>query len=156
MRIFMNSDLHISKTSSIMPQNITGSKYSYRQQKILETGNYLVDIIDKEKPDLIINLGDTFDQHTLTSYDISIASEFFKCFRYLSIPHLVLVGNHEMVNYEFNAIDILSNIDNIESAVKSHQRPRYSGIPVLLKVKTNNGCYGVVLEIFQKNNPIIK
>ena len=113
MRIFMYSDLHISKTSSIMPQNITGSKYSYRQQKILETGKYLVDIIDKEKPDLIINLGDTFDQHTLTSYDISIASEFFKCFRYLSIPHLVIVGNHEMVNYEFNAIDILSNIDNI-------------------------------------------
>lgn len=60
---------------------------------------------------------------------------------------------HTLTSNEWK--DLLSNIDNIESAVKSHQRPRYSGIPVLLKVKTNNGCYGVVLEIFQKNNPII-
>lgn len=113
MKIFMYSDLHISKTSSIFPLTSKNHKYTYRQNMIIELGKYLSNLIDELRPDLIVNLGDTFDQHTLTSYDISIASEFFKCFRYLSIPHLVLVGNHEMVNYEFNAIDILSNIDNI-------------------------------------------
>ena len=112
MKIFMYSDLHISRTSSIMPIG-NDDKYTYRQKMIIETGKYLVDIINKEQPDLIINLGDTFDQHTVTSYDIDVASEFFKCFRMLSIPHLVLVGNHEMINQEFNAIKILSNINNI-------------------------------------------
>ena len=113
MKIFMYSDLHISKTSSILPLTSSNSKYTYRQNMIIETGKYLAEIIDEVKPNLIINLGDTFDQHTITSYDIDVASEFFKCFRYINIPHLVLVGNHEMINYDYNAIKILSNIDNI-------------------------------------------
>ena len=74
----------------------------------------------------------------------------------IRVPHDTVLHSekeHTLTSNEWK--DLLSNIDNIESAVKSHQKPRYSGIPVLLKVKTNNGCYGVVLEIFQKNNPII-
>lgn len=113
MRIFLYSDLHISKSSSILPNSSLNDKYTFRQNMIIETGKFLASIIDEYKPDCIINLGDTFDQHTITSYDIDVASEFFKCFRYFNIPHLVLVGNHEMVNYNFNAIKILSNIDNI-------------------------------------------
>lgn len=112
MKIFMYSDLHISRTSSIMP-TLSNSKYTYRQQMILDIGKYMANIIDEEKPDVIINLGDTFDQHTITSYDIHIASEFFKCFRMFNIPHLVLVGNHEMINQNFNAIQLLGNINNI-------------------------------------------
>ena len=111
MKIFMYSDLHISKTSSILP--LTDDKYSYRQKMIMRTGEWLESIINKEKPDLIINLGDTFDQHTVTSYDIDTAYEFFKCFRMFNIPHIVLVGNHEMINQEFNAVKILNNINNI-------------------------------------------
>ena len=113
MKILMYSDIHISKTSSILPLTYDGSKYTYRQQMIIDTGKYIANIADEHRPDLIINLGDTFDQHTVTSYDIDTASEFFKCFRHLNIPHLVVVGNHEMVNYNFNAIQLLSNITNI-------------------------------------------
>lgn len=113
MRIFLYSDLHISKSSSILPNSSLNDKYTFRQNMIIETGKFLASKIDEYKPDCIINLGDTFDQHTITSYDIDVASEFFKCFRYFNIPHLVLVGNHEMINYNFNAIKILSNIDNI-------------------------------------------
>lgn len=113
MRIFMYSDLHISRTSSIMPLTSNINKYTYRQNMILELGKYLENIIDEQKPDLIINLGDTFDNHTITSYDIDIASKFFECFRMLNIPHIVLVGNHEMINQDFNAIEILNNINNI-------------------------------------------
>ena len=114
MRIFMYSDLHISKTSSILP--LTDDKYSYRQKMIMQTGKWLADIVNKEKPDLIINLGDTFDQHTITSYDVDTASEFFKCFNEpgrLMVPHYVIVGNHEMINQDFNAVSILDNISNI-------------------------------------------
>ena len=113
MKIFMYSDLHISRTSSIMPLTSSINKYTYRQNMILELGKYLENIIDEQKPDLIINLGDTFDNHTITSYDIDIASKFFECFRMFNIPHIVLVGNHEMINQDFNAIEILNNINNI-------------------------------------------
>ena len=40
MKIFMYSDVHISKTSSIMPNN-SDNKYTYRQNMIIETGKYL-------------------------------------------------------------------------------------------------------------------
>lgn len=113
MKILIYSDVHISKTSSILPTTCGDSKYSYRQKMIIDTGNYIANLADEYRPDMIINLGDTFDQHTITSYDIDTASEFFKCFRTFNIPHLVLVGNHEMVNSNFNAIQLLSNITNI-------------------------------------------
>lgn len=114
MKVLLYSDLHISKTSSILPLFIDGSKYSYRQQMIINTGKYLANLVRQYKPDMIINLGDTFDVHTLTSYDISTASEFFKCFEeFTDIKHYVLVGNHEMVNQNFNAVELLNNIDNI-------------------------------------------
>lgn len=113
MKILLYSDLHISRTSSIMPVNINNDIYSYRQKMIIDLGKYLAELADMKKVDLIINLGDTFDQHTVTSYDIEAASEFFKNFRLLNIPHLVIVGNHEMLNNDFNAIALVNNINNI-------------------------------------------
>lgn len=113
MKIFIYSDLHISKTSSILPLVSSNDIYTYRQDMLIKTGEYLAEIIDQERPDMIINLGDTFDQHTVSSYDINVASKFFKCFRFFSIPHIVLVGNHEMMNYDFNAVELFGNINNI-------------------------------------------
>ena len=112
MKILLYSDLHISRTSSILPIG-DDIKYTFRQKMIIETGKYLANLADEEKVDLIINLGDTFDQHTVTSYDVDTASEFFECFRYINKPHLVLVGNHEMINQQFNAIKLAGNINNI-------------------------------------------
>ena len=114
MKIFIYSDLHISKTSSIMPMHYD-DKYTFRQHMIIETGKFLANIINQEHPDLIINLGDTFDQHTITSYDVDVASAFFKCFDVCGkIPHYVVVGNHEMVNHNYNAVTLLNNIPNIQ------------------------------------------
>jgi DNA repair exonuclease SbcCD nuclease subunit len=114
MKIFIYSDLHISKTSSILPIHYS-DKYTYRQNMIIETGKFLADVIRAHQPDLIINLGDTFDQHTITSYDVEVASEFFKNFdEFENIPHLVVVGNHEMINTTYNAVALLNNIPNIE------------------------------------------
>ena len=112
MKILMYSDVHISRTSSIIPLG-DDKKFTYRQKMIIDTAEFIAKKADELKVDIIINLGDTFDQHTLTSYDIETASEFFSKFRYLSIPHLVLVGNHEMINSNYNAIKLLDNITNI-------------------------------------------
>ena len=112
MKILLYSDLHISKTSSILPQHSSDSRYTYRQQMIIDTAVILKRVIDTHKPDLIVNLGDTFDQNTITSYDVEVASQFFSYFPD-HIPHMVLVGNHEMVNSDFNAVALLNNIKNI-------------------------------------------
>lgn len=119
MRILIYSDLHISRTSSIFPLSSNDNKYTYRQKLIIDTADWLSQIMINEKPDLIINCGDTFDQHTITSYDINVASKFFGIFldrmkmNNINIPHLVLVGNHEMINQNFNAVSILNNIPSI-------------------------------------------
>ena len=113
MKILIYSDLHISRTSSILPAS-TDSKYTYRQQMILKTAEFLENVVMQTLPDLIINCGDTFDQHTITSYDVEVASQFFSHFDMINIPHLVLVGNHEMINENFNAIALLDNISNIK------------------------------------------
>lgn len=118
MRVLIYSDVHISRTSSILPM-ISNSNYTYRQQMIINTGEWLSQIMVNEKPDAIINCGDTFDQHTITSYDVNVASKFFSFFNdrmqinNLNIPHYVLVGNHEMLNSNFNVVDILNNIPGI-------------------------------------------
>lgn len=112
MKIFLYSDLHISRTSSILPLTSSENKYTYRQKMIIDTGIWISNAIKQLKPDLIINLGDTYDKHTITSYDINTATKFFECFD-SNIKHYVLVGNHEMINNNFNAVSLLNNISNI-------------------------------------------
>ena len=80
MKLFIYSDVHISRTSSILPIS-NNSKYTYRQQMIIDTAQYMSQIIKEQNPDIILNLGDTFDQHTITSYDVNTASKFFEQFK---------------------------------------------------------------------------
>lgn len=56
MKILLYSDLHISKTSSILPQHSTDPKYTYRQQMIIDTAVILKRVIETYKPDLMVNL----------------------------------------------------------------------------------------------------
>ena len=50
---------------------------------------------------------------------------------------------------------MLKNIDDVSDAALSKQKSRFDGKPVLLKVNTLTDTYGVVLETFEKSNPII-
>lgn len=113
MKLFIYSDVHISRTSSILPLTSDLKDYTYRQRMIINTAQWMQELISQLKPNMIINLGDTFDQNTLTSYDLDNASIFFKKL-YSDIPHLVLCGNHEMLNERYNAIKLLDNIPNIQ------------------------------------------
>ena len=113
MRILLYSDVHISRTSSILPTTYKDTNLTYRQAMMNYTSRWLGKLARDNKPDLIINLGDTFDQNTLTSYDTEIARQFFGEFSDINIPHYVLIGNHEMVNEKFNSAAMLDNISNI-------------------------------------------
>lgn len=114
MRLFIYSDVHISRTSSILPIVSEMPDYTYRQNMIVKTAKWMSDLIKQNGIiDLIVNLGDTFDQNTLTSYDIDTASEFIKMFP-KNKPHLILCGNHEMLNGRYNALKLFDNIDGVD------------------------------------------
>ncbi len=49
----------------------------------------------------------------------------------------------------------MENIDNVSNADISEQKSSYDGKSVLLKIKAGNKVFGVVLETFKKNNPLI-
>lgn len=112
MRLFIYSDVHISRTSSILPLISERQDYTYRQNMIIQTARWMSDLISQNNIDLIVNLGDTFDQNTLTSYDIDTASEFFKMFPKNKV-HLVLCGNHEMLNERYNVLKLIDNIEEV-------------------------------------------
>lgn len=113
MKILLYSDLHISRTSSILPTNFNDNLMTYRQYMILNTAKLIKQVALETNPDIIINLGDTFDQHTLTSYDTEIARQFFGELTDLNIPQYIIIGNHEMMNDKFNSVAMLDNVNNI-------------------------------------------
>ena len=114
MKILIYSDLHCSYTSSILPL-YTGKKdiYTTRLRMIIETGRWLSNLAQEKKVDLIINGGDTFDSTLIKTEELNAIREFFSFFEELPIPHHVIVGNHEKVNENFNASEILSGFKNI-------------------------------------------
>src|ERR1700680_1554966 len=59
--------------------------------------NWLNKLIEEQKPDLVVNLGDTFDTHAVLRSEV--LNEFMKhVYGVLSqkIPYVYLVGNHDM------------------------------------------------------------
>lgn len=72
------------------------------------------------------------------------------------IPHDTVVhdeNKHKLSSDEWQ--NILDNLDRPVDAVLSN-KPRYNGQPVLLKIAdSNNDIFGVVIETFDKKQPII-
>lgn len=74
----------------------------------------------------------------------------------IRLPHDTVVHDdkrHKLSSDEWQ--DLLNNIDDVSYAGISKKKSRFGGIPVLLKVDTNNNSFGVVIETFAKNNPLI-
>lgn len=58
---------------------------------------WLNKLITEQRPDLVVNLGDTFDTHAVLRSEV--LNEFLKHVNYvlsLNIPYVYLVGNHDM------------------------------------------------------------
>lgn len=74
----------------------------------------------------------------------------------IRIPHDTVIhdeNRHKLTADEWQ--DLLDNIDNVSYAAISKKKSRFGGTPVLLKVDTENNSFGVVVETFAKNNPLI-
>lgn len=74
----------------------------------------------------------------------------------IRIPHDTVIhddNRHKLTADEWQ--ELLDNIDDVSDAALSKQKSSYDGKSVLLKISTQNNTYGVVLETFAKNNPLI-
>lgn len=112
MKIGIYSDVHISRTSSIMPlYKDENSKYTWRLQDCINSMNEMYQTFENKNVDLIINCGDTFNSHTISADEMSA---------YLDINHksfckeLVIVGNHDKYNNVFNSIELANMFDTID------------------------------------------
>lgn len=106
MKIGIFADMHISTTSSILPLTSSDSKWTRRLKMMKDTYDWMMDIFKEKKVDVIVNLGDFFDSHTLTSEELSLYSEF----KPIDIPVFSLVGNHEVLNKMYYSCSILDNV----------------------------------------------
>lgn len=114
MRIGIYSDLHVSRTSSILPLHTNDGKYTARLQMILNTGKWMYEQFSRNSVDLIVNCGDTLDSSTVKAEELTAISEFYSYSR--GIPEIHLLGNHELQDngHQFYSSAILNNIKNIK------------------------------------------
>lgn len=108
-KIGIYSDVHISKTSSILPAYLNDkSVYTTRLQMCLESLKYAHRIFNSNNVDMIVNCGDTFDSHTISSEEQHAYVEtLVSCENNSNCVFKTLVGNHDRLNNIFSSIDML-------------------------------------------------
>lgn len=88
MKIGIVGDIHWSKYSSILRHR--GNKYSKRLENCINSINWAEDTT--RDCDMVVYLGDFFDNESLKSEEITALSEI----KWNKLPHKFLVGNHEL------------------------------------------------------------
>ena len=92
MKILLYTDNHWSNTSSIVTG--MGDKYTLRLENQIKSLNWVEEQAISNKCEMIICLGDFFDKPVLDAKEITALSEI----KWSDIPHVFLVGNHEMAS----------------------------------------------------------
>jgi DNA repair exonuclease SbcCD nuclease subunit len=105
MNILFYSDIHIKDNSAFIPYNQINEKTGLTKNlmNILRGLNFVADKILELKPNLVINLGDTFNTNdAITTRSLVTAYLGFnninKNCKKLNIKHYILNGNHEILN----------------------------------------------------------
>lgn len=105
MKILFYSDVHIKDNSSYINYNNIDENTGLTKNlmNVLRGLNFVADKVLELKPDLLINLGDTFNTNdAITTRSIVAANLGFKKIQEncntLKIKHYILNGNHEILN----------------------------------------------------------
>ena len=108
MKIGIYSDVHISRNSSIMPIYLNDNDVlTTRLRMCSDSLSFMRETFKKEKVDLIVNCGDTFNAHTVTADELSMYSQYLYNYNNEDdIEEVTLVGNHDMYNEQFNTMYI--------------------------------------------------
>lgn len=146
MKLLLIGDLHYSEFSSII------RKKGVRLANCVNTLNYGERLAERENCDFIIQLGDFFDKSSLNAEELTFLSQI----KFANIPHLVLVGNHELGNSSLcSSTKVLGNFPNIQvvstpSVVKMGKEEIFL-LPYTYEDKTN-----MLEKLLEENNILDK
>jgi len=108
MNILFYADVHIKDFSSFPPFNETDSNGLTKELNNTLQGFYFIrDYIDKNDINLVVNLGDTFNNvDTISTKSAYVAYQGLNAIKTSceskEIDHLIIVGNHELLNEHKN------------------------------------------------------
>lgn len=123
------SDVHISKNSSILPLYTNEDDvYTTRLNMCKESMKWAYNIFRKNNVDIIINCGDTFNSHVISSDELSAYNDVILDIlkEHLNEPvDITIVGNHDKFNNSFNSIDML-RLNNYSHLVNKYH---YFSVP---------------------------
>lgn len=89
MKVLLYTDVHMSKTSSIIRG--IGKDYSLRLENIIKSVNWAEDEAIARGCQAVICLGDFFDRPEASAQELTALRDI----RWNNLPHMFIVGNHE-------------------------------------------------------------
>lgn len=110
MRFLVYGDIHWSSNSSIVRSN--GEKYSTRLENLIKSVSWAESMAVEKGCDSILCLGDFFDKETISSQEVTALSQV----KWSSLPHIMLVGNHEMGrnDLKYSSMHFFNSMENFE------------------------------------------
>jgi len=109
MKILYYSDIHFREKGSFIPWNRQENRFTKELNRILNSMYWLSEIVEVEKPDLLLCLGDIFNNLVIQSSSTLDASglafsQLKKTCKRLGIEHWLIPGNHDYYGRYNNAI----------------------------------------------------
>lgn len=89
MKVLLYTDVHMSKTSSIIRG--VGKRFSVRLENIIDSVSWAEKEAEARNCDAIICLGDFFDKPETSAQELTA----LRAIKWSSLPHIFIVGNHE-------------------------------------------------------------
>jgi len=114
-KIGIYSDVHISRTSGILPTYSNDSKYTTRLNMCKDSLIFANSIFSNNSVNRVINCGDTFNNHTLYSDEITLYQELLNECLYMYEREYCLIGNHDKYNNLFSVMSLHQNNINAGS-----------------------------------------
>lgn len=114
MKILIIGDVHFSQYSSILRKR--GNTFSKRLENLIQSVNWVEDLADKNKCDMVVYLGDLFDKPFLNNEELTALTDI----NWSDPPHYFLCGNHEINsrNTAINSANILF-LDNSSNVIST-------------------------------------
>jgi len=109
MKILYYSDIHFREKGSFIPWNRQENRFTNELNRILNSMYWLSEIVEVEKPDLLLCLGDIFNNLVIQSSPTLDASglafsQLKETCKRLGIEHWLIPGNHDYYGRYNNAI----------------------------------------------------
>ena len=140
LKFLIYAENHWSQYSSILRQR--GNKYSLRLENQIQSINWAESLAIELQCVIVVHLGDFFDAPSLNSEEITALKEI----KWADLPHMFLVGNHEIGtrNLEFNSINSLAIIN------------KFNIIDSIISIPFDDVEVVAIPYVFESDRPSIK